>query len=283
MRLRSRSTIRWTLRRQCAAGLFGRGDRRVFACVADRIADVWPSPSRCTPTSSTIAMRRPRSRCAQRRFRSVRAIRWSCATCSTSAARPPLNPAQQQLSEQMIDYWSRFVSTGPDGPADWPPLASATRASACRCSLTATASSPISNSRTNARSGQTERLTAMPTPDPTTYADEWEDLPGMPMTSRRSSTISTTTSCSPRLLRHGSCRRPGEWCGGKAALRRLLDDSVEDVAGLALRVLATGIRRRTRSASPATISTPSSSSAAAHPFRAPPRRSPAGPAPQPVT
>lgn len=38
---------------------------------------------------------------------------------------PPLNPAQRGLSEQMIDYWSRFVTTGaPDavGQPVWPAL-----------------------------------------------------------------------------------------------------------------------------------------------------------------
>jgi para-nitrobenzyl esterase len=38
---------------------------------------------------------------------------------------PPLNPAQQVLSDQMITYWSRFVTTGaPDAPGqtDWPQL-----------------------------------------------------------------------------------------------------------------------------------------------------------------
>lgn len=38
---------------------------------------------------------------------------------------PPLNPAQQRLSEQMIAYWSRFVATGaPDveGQPAWPAL-----------------------------------------------------------------------------------------------------------------------------------------------------------------
>jgi para-nitrobenzyl esterase len=38
---------------------------------------------------------------------------------------PALNPAQQVLSDQMISYWSRFVTTGaPDAPgqADWPQL-----------------------------------------------------------------------------------------------------------------------------------------------------------------
>ncbi len=38
---------------------------------------------------------------------------------------PPLNPAQQRLSEQMIGYWSRFVATGApdaDGQPAWPEL-----------------------------------------------------------------------------------------------------------------------------------------------------------------
>jgi para-nitrobenzyl esterase len=36
---------------------------------------------------------------------------------------PPMNPAQQRLSEQMIDYWSAFVRTGDpavEGQPDWP-------------------------------------------------------------------------------------------------------------------------------------------------------------------
>jgi para-nitrobenzyl esterase len=38
---------------------------------------------------------------------------------------PPLNPAQQQLSDQMIDYWSQFLTTGVPGAAGqpvWPAL-----------------------------------------------------------------------------------------------------------------------------------------------------------------
>ncbi|MDT5250185.1 MAG: para-nitrobenzyl esterase [Mycobacterium sp.] len=38
---------------------------------------------------------------------------------------PPLNPAQQVLSDQMIDYWSNFVATGKPGADDqpqWPEL-----------------------------------------------------------------------------------------------------------------------------------------------------------------
>ena len=41
------------------------------------------------------------------------------------AGAPPLSPAQQALSNQMIDYWSRFVTTGaPDVPGqpDWPEI-----------------------------------------------------------------------------------------------------------------------------------------------------------------
>jgi para-nitrobenzyl esterase len=34
---------------------------------------------------------------------------------------PPLDPAQQKLSEQMIDYWSKFVATGEPGTG-WPAL-----------------------------------------------------------------------------------------------------------------------------------------------------------------
>ena len=40
---------------------------------------------------------------------------------------PPLNPAQRQLSDQMIDYWSQFVKTGaPDvaGEQPWPQFSS---------------------------------------------------------------------------------------------------------------------------------------------------------------
>ena len=36
---------------------------------------------------------------------------------------PPLDPAQQGLSNQMIDYWSKFVATGApdvDGQPKWP-------------------------------------------------------------------------------------------------------------------------------------------------------------------
>lgn len=37
---------------------------------------------------------------------------------------PPLSPAQQRLSDEMIDYWVRFVATGSPGP-DWPELTTA--------------------------------------------------------------------------------------------------------------------------------------------------------------
>jgi para-nitrobenzyl esterase len=38
---------------------------------------------------------------------------------------PPLNPAQQVLSDQMVAYWTEFVKTGaPDveGQPEWPQL-----------------------------------------------------------------------------------------------------------------------------------------------------------------
>jgi para-nitrobenzyl esterase len=38
---------------------------------------------------------------------------------------PPLNPGQRALSDQMIDYWSRFVATGSpsaDGQPEWPQI-----------------------------------------------------------------------------------------------------------------------------------------------------------------
>jgi para-nitrobenzyl esterase len=38
---------------------------------------------------------------------------------------PALNPTQQRLSEQMIDFWSQFVKTGApsaEGQPDWPEL-----------------------------------------------------------------------------------------------------------------------------------------------------------------
>lgn len=41
---------------------------------------------------------------------------------------PPLNPAQQKLSDQMIDYWAQFVTHGSpraDGQPDWPAIGAA--------------------------------------------------------------------------------------------------------------------------------------------------------------
>ena len=66
---------------------------------------------------------------------------------------PPLNPDQQRLSDQMVDYWSRFVATGSPG-SDWPARTMATRVGECRCSPTGTGSSPISTASTSARSGR---------------------------------------------------------------------------------------------------------------------------------
>ncbi|MBV9640657.1 MAG: carboxylesterase family protein [Mycobacteriaceae bacterium] len=50
---------------------------------------------------------------------------------------PPLDPAQQHLSDEMIRYWARFVATGApqvDGQPSWPPLGH-TMADAPRMSL----------------------------------------------------------------------------------------------------------------------------------------------------
>ncbi|WP_246216574.1 carboxylesterase/lipase family protein [Mycobacterium botniense] len=95
----------------------------VFACVADRMADMLgrrapvyayefddrdapaPEPLRHVPfpvgASHSLELR----------------------YLFTVGGAPPLSPAQRQLSDQMIDYWSRFVTAGaPDaaGQPDWP-------------------------------------------------------------------------------------------------------------------------------------------------------------------
>ncbi len=90
---------------------------------------------------------------------------------------PPLNPGQRALSDQMIDYWSHFVTTGSPsapGPAgvarDWrqPPgwrvLIAAARRQSRRHNLRTRAPVRVL--------GERERLTVMSTPDPTSYADQ---------------------------------------------------------------------------------------------------------------
>ena len=112
-RIASAAVCRWRIRR-----------RRPTGC-----SHAWPTgwptrcpkPTPCTRTCSTIPVCRHRSRCARCRFPSARAIRWNWATCSTWVKRRRCAPAQQQLSDQMIDYWSRFVATGSPG-SDWPAL-----------------------------------------------------------------------------------------------------------------------------------------------------------------
>ena len=134
------------IRRQCAAGLLGGGHRRVFACASrpdDRRSR--QGRTRYTPTSSTIATRLRRSRCGTLPFPSAPAIRWSCATCSTSAgAAAESGPAgavrpDDRLLEPRSSPRARRASTG---QPEWP--ASRQRAG-CRCSRTAAASSRASN------------------------------------------------------------------------------------------------------------------------------------------
>ena len=61
---------------------------------------------------------------------------------------PPLDPAQQSLSDQMIDYWSRFITNGAPTPrVNRTGLCSVpilTLSRGCRCSPTVVASSPPS-------------------------------------------------------------------------------------------------------------------------------------------
>ena len=89
----------------------------VFACVADRMAD---------------AMARTRTRLRLRVQRPRRAYARAAAHAALPGRRQPFpgaaipvrrrrcaaaEPAQQALSDQMIDYWARFVSTAEPGPA----------------------------------------------------------------------------------------------------------------------------------------------------------------------
>ena len=96
----------------------------VFSCVADRMADILSADEpvyayefndRDVPTSD--AMRKlPFPVGASHSFE----LRY---LFDNGGGAPPLNPAQQKLSEQMIDYWSQFVSTGEpraEGQPDWP-------------------------------------------------------------------------------------------------------------------------------------------------------------------
>ncbi|MGH3678224.1 MAG: carboxylesterase family protein, partial [Mycobacterium sp.] len=60
---------------------------------------------------------------------------------------PALNPEQQQLSDAMIDYWSKFITAGVPaaaGQPDWPPLGADT-AAAPRMSLQADGSRAITD------------------------------------------------------------------------------------------------------------------------------------------
>ena len=70
----------------------------------------------------------------------------------------PLDPAQQKLSDQMLDYWSRFVIDRLAGCGRPTALAgtgqpTSARSHGCRCSPTAVESSPISTTVISAGSG----------------------------------------------------------------------------------------------------------------------------------
>lgn len=65
---------------------------------------------------------------------------------------PPLDPAQQRLSDQMIDYWSAFVRTG-ERQSTVNRTGPTTVTAECRCRPTAVASTMATQMSINARSG----------------------------------------------------------------------------------------------------------------------------------
>ena len=95
-----------------------------FACVADRMADA------LSAAEPVYCLRVRRSRCAGTRAAARSAVprrRRPLAGAAVSVRRrrsAPLNPAQQRLSEQMIDYWIGFISTGSPG-SGWPSVGDA--------------------------------------------------------------------------------------------------------------------------------------------------------------
>lgn len=82
-----------------------------------------PATARSTPTSSTTD-RRPRRSTAHPAFPVGGASHsLELRYLFDVGDAPTLSPAQQTLSEQMIDYWSEFVRTGApgaDGLPAWP-------------------------------------------------------------------------------------------------------------------------------------------------------------------
>jgi len=95
----------------------------VFACVADRMADAFGRDERVyayefndrgAPAPDplrTVAFPVGASHSLELRY------------LFDVGGAPPLDPAQQKLSEQMIDYWSAFVATGApraDAQPEWP-------------------------------------------------------------------------------------------------------------------------------------------------------------------
>ena len=131
----------------------------VFACAADRLAD---SLSRNAPVYA-YEFDDPHAPAPEplrdAPFPVGASHSLELGTCSASAALPPLDPAQQILSDQMISYWSHFVTNGAPkaaGLPDWPAQDGEPRprfldvVAARRKS----GSSPTSRRHTSARSGR---------------------------------------------------------------------------------------------------------------------------------
>lgn len=98
----------------------------VFACVADRIADGLAGTAPAVYGYEFDDPHAPAPEIfAQLPFAIGASHSLEMRYLFDVGGAPPLDAAQRRLSDQMIDYWSRFVSTGaPDvaGQPDWPAL-----------------------------------------------------------------------------------------------------------------------------------------------------------------
>ena len=93
----------------------------VFACVADRLADAL---SEAGPVYSYVfddASAPAPEPLREAPFPVGAGHSLELRYLFDVGGAPPLNPDQQRLSEEMMDYWSRFVATGRPG-SDWPAL-----------------------------------------------------------------------------------------------------------------------------------------------------------------
>jgi para-nitrobenzyl esterase len=93
----------------------------VFACVADRLADAL---SEAGPVYSYVfddASAQAPEPLREAPFPVGAGHSLELRYLFDVGGAPPLNPDQQRLSEEMMDYWSRFVATGRSG-SDWPAL-----------------------------------------------------------------------------------------------------------------------------------------------------------------